>query len=342
MKRRTMFAAVSGAALTQYFLQSALAPSEAVAARFGAASASDGLVASLQSTTDELRRLDAAGGSGSLAETGRTHLRTLLHLLKHGSYSEQLGQRLAAVAADTAAQTGWYTFDGGAPDRAQHLFLGALRAAHSSGDSRLKAAALGFLAIHAYSVGDPRDAVTAARAARQTIAGQDAPALNAMLLTRQARGHAKLREEKQVLVALEEATELCARPRGEDDPHWLYWINQGEILGQTGSCYLELGHPARAAAAFASAHDVLHRAETRTTAQFLSRAATAQMRDGNVDSGCATAHEVLSLTAEIRSARLDDHVQTMLREAQAHANSPAARDLLDRGRDLTTQQRSKT
>ncbi|GAA2595879.1 hypothetical protein [Streptomyces axinellae] len=143
-------------------------------------------------------------------------------------------------------------------------------------------------------MGDPRDAISAARSARQAIAHHDAPALNAMLLTRQARGHARLREERHARAALAEAETLCARGKGEDDPHWLYWINPGEILGQTGSCYLDLGHPARAATAFAAAQDVLSRGETRTTAQFLSRAATAQMRAGNPDAGCATAQDVLT------------------------------------------------
>ncbi|MFF2331776.1 transcriptional regulator, partial [Streptomyces sp. NPDC058103] len=93
------------------------------------------------------------------------------------------------------------------------MLLGALRAAHASGDSRLRAGALSFLAIHGYSASDPRDAVTAARTARQVIADQDAPTLHAMLLTRQARGHARLREDTQTRIALEEAQALCASAR---------------------------------------------------------------------------------------------------------------------------------
>ncbi|MFC5956792.1 helix-turn-helix domain-containing protein [Streptomyces pratens] len=337
MKRRRVLTALSGAALTQYVLQSAIAPTEAVAASSGTTTVTDALIGSLQSTTDALRQVDATSGSGSLAHTAKTHLQMLLHLLKHGSYSERHGRRLAAVTADTAAQTGWYTFDGGDHDAAQHLFLGALRAAHASGDSRLRAGALGFLAIHGYSVGDPRDAITAARTARQTITEHDAPALNAMLLTRQARGHARLREERHALAALAEAEELCARGRGEDDPHWLYWVHTGEILGQTGSCYLDLGQPDRAAQSFAAARDVLSRDEIRTTAQFLSRAATAQMRAGDADAGCATAHDVLTLAEGIASARLDDHLRNMLNEARSYGASSPARTLLERGENVMRQ-----
>ncbi|MFM9462774.1 helix-turn-helix domain-containing protein [Streptomyces scabiei] len=335
MKRRSVLTALSGAGLTQYVLQSAIAPTEALAA-----DARDGtrvtkpLLTSLQTTTDELRQLDASSGSGTLASTAKQHLKVLLGLMKTGTYDERTGRQLAAVTADTAIQTGWYTFDGGKHEEAQRLFLGALRAAHASADSRLRAGALSFLAIHGYSVGDPREAVTAARTARQGISDQDAPALHAMLLTRQARGHARLREERHALAALEEAEALCASGPGEDDPHWLYWINPGEILGQRGSCFLELGRPTEAATAFATARGVLSREETRTRAQFLSRAATAQMRAGDADAGCATGQEVLTMVDGIQSARLDEHLRSMLREARQFTNAAPVRPLLDRGEAL--------
>ncbi|MET7685642.1 helix-turn-helix transcriptional regulator [Streptomyces sp. NPDC005423] len=335
MKRRRVLTALSGAALTQYVLQSAIAPTEALAlgARDGTR-VTNPLLTSLQTTTNTLRQLDASSGSGTLAGTAKQHLQVLLGLMKTGTYDERTGRQLAAVTADTAIQTGWYTFDGGQHEEAQRLFLGALRAAHASTDSRLRAGALSFLAIHGYSVGDPRHAVAAARTARQSINDQDAPALHAMLLTRQARGHARLHEGRHALAALEEAETLCAVGPGEDDPHWLYWINTGEILGQRGSCFLELGRPAAAANAFAAARGVLRRDETRTRAQFLSRAATAQMRAGDVDAGCATGQEVLTMVDGIQSARLDEHLRTMLREARQFESAAPVRPLLERGEAL--------
>ncbi|MFE5517325.1 helix-turn-helix domain-containing protein [Streptomyces virginiae] len=335
LNRRSVIAALGGAGLTQYVLQAAIAPTESIAAtaREGIR-ISDQLLSSLQATTDVLRQADASHGSGTLARTATTHLKVLLGLLKEGNFDETTGRRLAAVTADTAIQTGWYRFDSGAHDAAQNLLLGALRAAHASGDSRLRAGALSFLAIHGYSVGDPRDAVTAARTARQVIADQDAPALHAMLLTRQARGHARLREGRQAIAALDEAEMLCARGRGEDDPHWLYWINPGEIRGQAGSCYLDLGRPEQAAEAFAEARDTLAVDDVRTRAQFLSRAATAQMRAGDADGGCTTGHEVLSLVTGVQSARLDDNLGSMLIEARRFNTAAVARELVERGQNV--------
>jgi hypothetical protein len=126
---------------------------------------------------------------------------------------------------------------------ARGYFLAALRAAKASKDIRLGAGALSYIAIHGYSTGAPQDAVTAAQAAREKIKGIGTPSLEAMLLTRQARGHAKLGERQAALQALGRAADLCAVGRSENDPRWLYWINEGEIHGQAGSCHLDLGAP---------------------------------------------------------------------------------------------------
>ncbi|MGW2590308.1 helix-turn-helix domain-containing protein [Streptomyces sp. NPDC001515] len=335
ISRRRALTALPAAGLTQYILQSTIAPPETVASNLrGGIAVSDQLLASLQSTTDSLRLADASRGSGKLARAAAAHLRFLLRLRRGGNFDELTGQRLAAVTADTAIQTGWYQFDSGEHLAGRDLFLGALRAAHASGDSRLKAGALSFLAIYGYSVGDPRHAISAARTARQAISDQEAPALHAMLLTRQARGHARLKEASQARAALDEAQDLCARGRGENDPHWLYWINPGEIRGQTGSCLLDLGQPGRAAEAFAAARDTFAVDEVRTRAQFLSRAATAQMRSGDVEAGSATGHEVLALVTGVSSARLDENLTAMLDEARGHASATSANELLEHGRSV--------
>ncbi|WP_049714211.1 helix-turn-helix domain-containing protein [Streptomyces caatingaensis] len=295
----------------------------------------DSLLAHLQGTTDHLRLMDAAAGSGTLADLGSAHLELVLRILKQGTHTEAAGHRLAGIAADTATQTGWFAFDAGQHAHAQRYFLAALRAAHASGDVRLGAGALSYIAIHSYSTGYPRDAVVAAQAAREKIKTLHAPALEAMLLTRQARGHAVLGEGKAALRALGLAGELCAQGRSENDPHWLYWINEGEIHGQAGSCYLELGDPGQAIGSFTQAHDALTPSDLRTRALFLSRAATAQIRAGELEAGCATAHEAVALGEHLQSARLHEHLRTVIEELTPVSHTPYARDLLERTAVLT-------
>ncbi|MFI1649770.1 helix-turn-helix domain-containing protein [Streptomyces avidinii] len=332
---RRQFLTVSGIALTAFVHHWGTAEAEPLQRAADGSQLSPELLDNLQATTDRLRIMDASAGSGTLSELGDAHLELLKRLLQKASYTEDIGRRLAGIVADTATQTGWFAFDSGRHDHAQSYLLAALRAAKISGDDRLGAGALSYLAIHGYSTGQPRSAVTAARAAREQIRTLGTPALEAMLLTRQARGHAKLGEGKAALAALGEAAELCAQGRSELDPHWLYWINEGEIHGQTGSAYLDLGDPRHAAVSFTEARKALNPADQRTNALFLSRAASAYLRKGELEAGCATAHQALDLAEQLQSARLNEHIEAMLGELAPVSRSPYARDLIDRAALVT-------
>ncbi|MDJ0382109.1 helix-turn-helix domain-containing protein [Streptomyces sp. G-G2] len=332
---RRQFLTVSGIALTAFVHYWGTAEAEPLQRAADGSQLTSDLLDNLQATTDHLRIMDASAGSGTLTELGDAHLELLKRLLQKASYTEDIGRRLAAIVADTATQTGWFAFDSGRHDHAQSYLLAALRAAKVSGDDRLGAGALSYLAIHGYSTGQPRSAVTAARAAREKIKTLGTPALEAMLLTRQARGHAKLGERQAALIALGEAAELCARGRSEFDPHWLYWINEGEIHGQSGSAYLDLDDAPYAAVSFTEARKALNPADQRTNALFLSRAASAYLRKGELEAGCTTAHHALDLAEQLQSARLNEHIEDMIGELAPVRRSPYARELIDRSALVT-------
>ncbi|MGW0731783.1 helix-turn-helix domain-containing protein [Streptomyces sp. NPDC002851] len=332
---RRRFLAVSGMALTAFIHHWGTAEAEPLVRAAEGSRLTHELLDSLQQTTDNLRVMDASAGSGSLADLANAHLAFLNQLVRQATYDEEAGRRLAAVVADTATQTAWFTFDAGDRARTPAYLFAALRAAKASGDTRLGAGALSYLAIHGYSIGQPRDAVTAAQAAREKTKHLGAPALEAMLLTRQARGHAMLGERQAAVTALGRAADLCAQGRSEQDPPWLYWINDGEIHGQTGSCYLALGDPHRAADSFAQARDALNPADHRTRALIMTRAASAHLRQGDAEAGCDSAHHALDLAEQLQSTRLNEHVTTMLADLKASGDTPYARELLDRAATMT-------
>lgn len=332
---RRRFLTASGVALTSFVNGWDAAEAEPLHHAVGGSRLTNGLLDGLQHTTDNLRTMDASDGSGTLASLGNRHLQFLKHLLEETSYDEATGRRLAAITADTATQTGWFVFDAGDRERPLAYLYAALRAAKASQDLRLGAGALSYIAIHGYSTGAPHHAVAAAQRARARIKKLGTPALEAMLLTRQARGHAKLGERQAALAALGKAAELCAQGRSEHDPHWLYWINEGEIHGQAGSCYLDLGDPSSAVVSFAKAREALNPTDHRTRGLFLSRAATAHIEQGDLEVGCATAHEVLDLAEKLQSARFDSHVTSMIQQLHPVAHSPYAQDVLARRAAVT-------
>jgi transcriptional regulator with XRE-family HTH domain len=324
---------LTGIALTAYIHQWGIEEAEPLHRALSGARVTPELVESLQGTIDHLRTMDASSGGAPVAGLARAHLRIVHEALKSGNYNEETGRRLAGIAADTAAQLGWSYFDAGYQDLAQGALLAALRAAKASGDPRFGAAALSFLAIQSYSVGDPRDAVTAMQSARKEIRSLPTLHLEAMLLTRQARGHAKLGEDNLARSALGRAADLAGHDPAELDPHWLYWMNDGEILGQTASCYLDLGEHKAAASYFARAASAANPREVRTQALFASRAATAHLLAGDRDGGFEAADTALRLAGSVHSARLADHLATTAGYFQ-RTHDPRSKDLTERTRQV--------
>lgn len=334
---RRRFLTLSGTALTVHIHHWGIADPEPLNRAEKGGRITGELIAHLGGTVDQLRHMDASTGSGSLADLARAHLSLVEGMLRHASYDEATGRSLAAIAADTATQLGWFHFDAGRHAAAQQALLGALRAAHASGDPRLGAGALSYLAIQSYSDGDPRDAVGAMQAAREKVRAVNSPSLKAMLLTRQARGHARLSEREACLRALGAAAEFAAEGPSEEDPGWLYWINSGEIAGQAGSCHLDLGEPREAAVKFEAAHASLNPADRRTRALFEARAASAHLRSGESEAGFAAVESVLELAVGVQSPRLHDHLGRTADDLRSFGDGSTARELIERADLLLTQ-----
>ncbi|MGF1425527.1 helix-turn-helix domain-containing protein [Kitasatospora sp. LaBMicrA B282] len=330
---RRQFLLLTGTALSAYIHQWGIADTEHLEHALGGARVAPALVASLQGTIDSLRTMDASSGSTLVAGLARAHLGLVYETLKSARYSEETGRRLAGIAADTATQLGWFHFDAGHHELAQRALLAALRAAHASGDPRYGAGALSYLAIQSYSVGNPRDAVTAMQAAREKVRTLSSSHLEAMLLTRQARGHAALGENQACLRALGRAAELAECGSAEQDPGWLYWMNRGEIFGQTASCCLQLGEYKDAADHFERAASALNPADLRTRALFASRAASAHLLAGDHDGGFTAADAALTLATNVQSARLNEHLEQTLEYFHA-IPGPQSNELIERSRQM--------
>ncbi|GAA1848389.1 helix-turn-helix transcriptional regulator [Myceligenerans crystallogenes] len=312
-------AMLSGLTLAAYVHHWGTEETELLRRTVGGARVTPAMCDHLQGTTDQLRLMDAGAGSGSVADMARAHLALVLRALEHGNFDEAVGRKLAGVAADTASQAGWYAFDADRHGAAQAYLLGSLRAAHTAQDARLGAGALSYLAIHAYANDRPRDAIVAAQAGRQQVRGFDVPHLEAVLLTRQARGHAMLGEREAVHRALGLAAELCVKGPGKDDPHWIYWMNEGEIHGQQASASLAMDDTHAAVQSFGKAAENLNPAEQRTRGLFLARAAQAYARAGDLDAACATGGEVVTIAERVQSARLRKHLDGVAKDVRSAA-----------------------
>ena len=268
------------------------------------------LLDQLQATTDLLRRMDSEHGGGSLAPAGTAHLAVAVGLLRGGRYDEPTGRRLAAIAADAAGQAAWCQLEAGRPAASpQRLLYAALRAAHASGDPRAGAGVLTHLAIGSYRACRPVATVDAVRAAQERTRTFDAPSLTAMLLTWEARGHAKLGRRREALRCIGLAAELYIRGRGEDEPEWLPGLGEGDVHWQAGACHMDLGDHAQAAALLDLAAEAMRPEQVRSRGLALARAAAARLRLGDAKGAYETGEQAVQIAASIRSACLDEQIR---------------------------------
>ncbi|MGW7517808.1 XRE family transcriptional regulator [Streptomyces sp. NPDC054796] len=289
-------------------------------------------VAHIESRVRYLRHADDIDGGGQLLAETDSSLRLVVRLLKDRSYTDAHGARLHAAAADLARMHAWASFD--VHDTCDdHTFNAALRSAHSSSDTALGSHILAFWSIAAYNTGRAQDAETMTLAALSAARGRTTPRVEAMLLSRRARARAHL-HNPAALADLDRAAELltAADQAKEEDPEWVAWFDQSELLGAFASTYLDLDHPARAEDTFVEAAALFpgEGARARTEALFLARRADAQWRQDDPERACATAHQALDLTEEISSHRAVGPLRELTHNMKDRAAIPAVRDFRER------------
>ena len=334
MDRRT-FVVLSGVTLTTLLHDWLTAePDIAHAATTDGRRVPGSMVDRIANRISDLQHDDDTHGGGDLIIEAQAHLALVHRLLDHGTYTQAQGTRLHAQAADLARMCGWMAFDTGRHAASQRYFAAALHAAHTSGDHLLGANVLAFAAVQHYSAGNPLDADAMVRTAQASVRGRSTPTVDAMLAARQGRALAKAGDARGCYHALNRATDLLDQGPSDDDPTWAYWVERPEIDMLTGSCMLDLGDPAAAQTKFREADAAYGPEYVRTHVLYLTRMATAQLQQHELDAACASAHQALDLAADLNSGRGADHVRDFATYLAPHRSTQPARDFLERVRTL--------
>ncbi|MGH3942891.1 MAG: hypothetical protein ACRDTG_30570 [Pseudonocardiaceae bacterium] len=331
MERRH-FMAMTGLTLTAVAHQWLFDPARVAASVLGAR-VDHAVVNDLERVAEARRRLDDALGGGSLLPATREDLRLVVALLKNSSYTEDVGRRLHAVAAEFGRLAGWLAYETNQPALAQRYFLAALRAAHISGDRAIGANILGNMSAQAAFSDSPRDAVVFAESGL-TVARELTPAVEASLHARLARGAAYVGDAKTWERSHGRVLDLLSRSVPENEPPWIYFFTEDHAHGIAGESLLALGRPKQAESHLRDAIMLLGPTFLRDRAQWLCRLATARIGMGSIDQACATAGEAASTIRRLKSPRIQQHLAEFRRAAELYANSAAVREFDAKYRDL--------
>jgi len=284
------------------------------------------LVGEIEQLIATRRRMDDEHGGGALLAALNADLRFITDLLKNGSYRNETGRRLYAAAAEAARLAGWAAAESGQYAAAQSYYLAALRATSAVGDRALAVNVIGFMGTLSYSTGRLDDAtklmdMAAAESARTPEAVQ------AMTWARVGRAYAKVADQGTARAALTRASGLLNRAVAGDSPPWAYWVDETRITAQLGRALFDMGDYGGAERELVDAVASCGDRYPRDRATWLGRLATAQLRRGRMDEGCATARRAVDLLADqVDTERGSGLLRTFGHELAAHGPSAVGRE----------------
>lgn len=305
-----------------------------------------------------------AGGLGvaplesmSLNRTADLLLRLFLHLddelggdalyvpLSH--YVERMAGSVERDPADglvgfgqLSQMAGWLALDANQQAAARRYFTSTVYVAHEADQPALAASALAYMSLQESYRGRPGPALSLAQTALDSAAGAMTPLTSTMLYTRLARAQACLGREAACRHALDDARRAFAGSNidADEEPVWVSYVDAIELAAQEGACFLELGMIAEATRALTEAIRLLRDLapqRVRDRVHYLTRLATCQLADEEIEEACHTASKALSLSSAIRSPRVVQRLAEFDQRLTAFAANSAVREFRAALRETT-------
>ncbi len=320
---RRHFVVISGTTLTAFAHDWLLDPAR-VAASVQGKRADHAVVDDLERVAESRRRLDDVLGGATVFRAVREDLRLVTEILDNARYTEDVGQRLHAVAAEFARLAGMLAYHNNDEALAQRYLMAGLRAAHSSGDRAVGANILGFMSVQARDR-DPRDAVRLAESA--LVGAKDlTPAVGSWIQARLASSAAYAGDAIAADRAQGRMFELTAAVDPATEPAWIYWWSDAEAHYNAGQSALALGNPRQAETHFRNALARLHPSFPRDRAGFLTRLALARVHLGELDGACRTAIEAGGLLRQLDSQHLWTRLGEFRKAVQPYSATAQVKD----------------
>ncbi len=224
-----------------------VAPPDAALMRTGGQAIGAMDVAMVRSTADAFSTLDGKFGGGHARRALIQYLHTDVRPMLDGQYSDAVGKQLHSAVAEALLLAGWMSYDSGLHGIAQRYFIQALRMTQTAGDRLLGGSVLSAMSHQATFMGRYQDAVALARAAYMGPAASLGPTMAAQFRAMEARGLARLGDERGCDLALVEAERKLSQRTADSDPPYIAYFDEVELAAEIGHCFRDLGRSVEAA-----------------------------------------------------------------------------------------------
>jgi tetratricopeptide (TPR) repeat protein len=271
-------------------------------------------VRELRRTLTALYALDDAYGADDVLALGLRHLRRVRRVINTGSYPDSIGRQLRLIAGETAEHCGWLSFDANLDDDACRFWGEALTAARLLPDDGLEVLVLADMCTQARYNGRPRDARDLAQAAQQRAAGWASPTVLSMLVQREALALARMNDETGARRALSRAMRLLERNAdSQPTPDWARFHGTAALSQAQGLLFIDVGHYKAAVPYLQAALAQQKGTYGRNRLIYRLDLASATIRSGDVDEGCAEIIRTAEQFGEVQSGRARDRLSSVRR-----------------------------
>jgi hypothetical protein len=285
-----------------------VAPPDAAPTRTGGQAIGAVDVEMVRSTADVFSTLDGKFGGGHARRALIQYLHTDVRPMLDGQYSDAVGKQLHSAVAEALLLAGWMSYDSGLHGIAQRYFIQALRMTQTAGDRLLGGSVLSAMSHQATFMGRYQDAVTLARAAYMGPAASLGPTMAAQFRAMEARGLARLGDERGCDLALVEAEHKLSQRTADSDPPYIAYFDEVELAAEIGHCFRDLGRSVEAAER--GAGSIFGDGMNNRSDFFATMVqAEAYLNQGEIGRGFEIAVSALSLGEGLKSARCVQYVR---------------------------------
>ncbi len=271
--------------------------------------------------------MDDAHGGPHAFTYAHAHFQWVLTLL-NSPHTDTTHRKLLVALGELGHLTGWLARDVLNGNLATQYWHTAYKAACSAGDTALSAHVLQTMATHADHDGRPREARELYEAVLSASTRLPAGVI-ALTQCHATLAHAHLADLPACERAYGEAMEALSRIGDpQDQPSFLYWLNERSIQQVPGEAFLVAGQPARAETLLRQAiapedgyqrDDIIH--ETYLGLALLDQ--------NELEAACGAARRAIGLVDQVSSPRAADHLRLLCDRMQPHADQIDIRETLD-------------
>ncbi|MEU3890747.1 sporulation protein [Streptomyces sp. NPDC029041] len=268
-------------------------------------------------------QLDFKYGGGHGHKALRHYFRHEVLPLLSASYSEKVGTALFGAAAEVSQLLAWTAYDSGNHRLAHRYLTSTLRLSQVIDDRMFGARILGNLSHQANYLSNHTQAIQLARAAVEGAKGRATPRAMANYWAMEARALSNAGDRTGASLAMNQSERHFERADSADDPPWLSYFDDAELLGEFCHCFRDLRMRREAVEHAQRAVDSTDPQYARTLGFCRMVLAQSQLLNGELEAAVTTASLAVDGGDSLQSSRFQRYVTDFQAEVSAYAANPA-------------------